>query len=52
MMSSKGRATRDALSEIVEGRGRGEKVYAGFLDIAYPSVWWFVVQVMEVRGWR
>ena len=56
------RACRDALlvvSEVVERRG-GERVFAGFLDIAkaYPSVWrkglWFKMWEVGVRGrmWR
>jgi hypothetical protein len=57
-----GRACRDALmvlTEVVERRG-GERVFAGFLDIAkaYPSVWrnglWFKLLEVGVRGrmWR
>lgn len=57
-----GRACRDALlvlTEVVERRG-GERVFAGFLDIAkaYPSVWrnglWLKLLEVGVRGrmWR
>ena len=58
-----GRACRDALfvvSELMERRGEGERVFMGFLDIAkaYPSVWrkgmWFKLWEVGVRGrlWR
>jgi hypothetical protein len=57
-----GRASRDALfvvTEVLERRA-GERVFAGFLDIAkaYPSVWrkglWFKLWEVGVRGrmWR
>ena len=43
--SGRGRSTRDALfvlTKVIESRRKGERVYAGFLDIAkaYPSVLW------------
>jgi hypothetical protein len=58
-----GRACRDALlvvTEVMEQRGEGERVFMGFLDIAkaYPSVWrkgmWFRLWEVGVRGrmWR
>ena len=58
-----GRACRDALlvvTEVLERRGEGERVFLGFLDIAkaYPSVWrkgmWFRLWEIGVRGrmWR
>ena len=58
-----GRACRDPLmilTEVMERRGEGERVFLGFLDVAkaYPSVWrkglWYKLWDVGVRGrmWR
>ena len=58
-----GRSCRDPLlvvTEVMEQRGEGERVFLGFLDIAkaYPSVWrkgmWLRLWEVGVRGrmWR